>query len=266
MEYKNIKFEIKEHIAYLTLSRPEALNSLNHETTHELELIFDHIADDRIVLGVIITGEGKAFCAGTDITEITQETPGKSPNLSERFSDYVNGIHRIFSKIENFERPVIAAVNGFALGGGCELAMCCDLRIANSKAAFGQPEVNLGVMACYGGTQRLPKIVGVGMAKEMLYTGRMVKAIEAKEIGLVNRIVEPEELLNAAEEMMKTIISKGPLAVKYTKVCVNKGLEVSLAYGLEYEKNMIGIILSTDDAMEGINAFMEKRTPNYQNK
>ena len=232
MNYKHIKYQAKDNIAYLTLSRPQALNSLNGELVDELGSVFEDLANDRRILGVIITGDGKAFCAGADITEILKERPGKSANVSERFSDYVDVVHRVFNKIENYERPVIAAINGFALGGGCELTMCCDIRIASTKAVFGQPEVRLGVIPCYGGTQRLPKLVGAGMAKEMMYTGRMVKAEEAKAIGLVNRVVEPESLLKETEEMMKNIVSMAPMAVKYTKVCINKGMEVSIEYGL----------------------------------
>lgn len=266
MDYKNTKLEIKENVAYLTLTRPEALNALNSTTVKELESIFDLLASDRNVWGVIITGEGKGFCAGADITEILAERPGASANPSERFSDYVDGVQRTFNKIENYERPVIAAVNGYALGGGCELSLSCDIRIASTKASFGQPEVNLGVISCYGGTQRLPKVVSIGLAKEIMYTGRIVKAAEAKEIGLVNRVVEPENLLQEAEELMKTIVSKAPIAVKYTKACINKGLEVSLAYGLEYEKNMVGLCLATDDGREGIDAFINKRAANFKNK
>lgn len=266
MEYQNIKVEVKDNIAFLTLVRPKALNALNERTMHELEAAFDHFANDRNILGVIITGEGRAFCAGTDITEITATKPGRSENLSERFCDHVVNVHRIFGKIENFERPVIAAVNGFALGGGCELALCCDIRIASTKAVFGQPEVDLGLIPCYGGTQRLPKVVNVGIAKEMMYTGRKVSASEAKEIGLVNKVVEEENLLKEAEELMKTIISKAPIAVKYAKACINKGMEVSLEYGLVYERNMIGLCLATEDGIEGINAFIEKRKPDFKNK
>jgi Enoyl-CoA hydratase/carnithine racemase len=266
MEFKNLKFEVKENIGYLILTRSEALNALNAITVKEIESVFDQLANDRSILGMIVTGEGKGFCAGADITEILAERPGASENPSERFSDYVDGVHRTFNKIENYDRPVIAAINGFALGGGCELSMSCDIRIASTKAVFGQPEVNLGVVACYGGTQRLPRLVGVGVAKELMYTGRMVKAIEAKQIGLVNKVVEHEDLIKEAEEMMKTIVSKAPIAVKHTKTCINKGLQVSLAYGLEYEKNAVGLCLATDDSREGINAFIEKRTANFKNK
>lgn len=266
MNYSNITFQVNDKIAKVTLSRPEALNSLNSETVSELESIFDFLANDRNILGVIVTGEGKAFCAGADITEILKEDPGSSENLSERFGDYVDVVHRVFNKIENYPRPVIAAVNGFALGGGCELAMCCDIRIASSRALFGQPEVKLGVIACYGGTQRLPKIVGAGIAKEIMYTGRTVKAEEAMAIGLINRVVDHDHLLKEAEALMRSIISNAPIAVKYTKACINKGLEVSIDYGLVYEKNMVGLCLASDDSREGITAFMEKRQPDFKNK
>lgn len=265
MDHQNVKVEAHENMAIVTLARPKALNALNAQTIAELESIFDDLSQDRTILGVIITGQGRAFCAGADITEIRQERPGQSQNLSERYGDYIQDVHRTFNKIENFSRPVIAAVNGFALGGGCELAMCCDFRIANTQTVFGQPEVDLGLIACYGGTQRLPKIVNVGMAKEIMYTGRKIGAQEAKEIGLVNRVVEDDRLLAEAKELLKTIVSKAPIAVKYTKTCINKGLEVSLEYGLVYEKNMMGLCLATDDSREGITAFLEKRSPEFRN-
>ena len=266
MSYENLIFETKGNVAYISLNRPQALNSLNGELFNELEAVFDYLYDDRNILGVIITGEGRAFCAGTDITEILEVPVGKSENAPERIGDHLVDVHRVFNKIENYERPVIAAINGLALGGGCELAMCCDIRILSSKAAFGQPEVALGVIACYGGTQRLPKIVGPGIAKEIMFTGRTVKAEEAKQLGWANQVVEPEELLNAAQAMMDVILAKAPIAVKYTKNCINKGQEVSLAYGLEYEKDKASLCMATKDLQNGIQAFLEKRAAVFQNK
>lgn len=161
---------------------------------------------------------------------------------------------------------MIAAVNGYALGGGCELAMCCDIRIASSYAVFGQPEVNLGVIACYGGPQRLPRLVGTGIAKELLFTARNVKADEAARIGLVNKVVEPENLMSESLNMMKLIVSKAPIAIKYTKICVNRGYEISLDYALELEKNYVAMCATTEDSKEGGLAFFEKRPAAFKNK
>lgn len=171
-----------------------------------------------------------------------------------------------FQAIDDLEKPVIAAVNGYALGGGNEIAMACDIRIASTKAVFGQPEVNLGVMPCFGGTQRLPRLVGYGIAKELIFTARQVKADEAYRIGLVNKVVEPEELLPAAKEMMATILTKAPLAIAMSKVAINKGKDLDMVDGLELERNCNGLLFSTQDKNEGVSAFIEKREAKFTGK
>ena len=188
------------------MNRPKALNALNDQTLDELERLFTAIEKDREVLGVILTGEGRAFVAGADISQMS----GYGVEEGRLYSDRAQ---KLFNKIEILEKPVIAAVNGFALGGGCELAMSCDIRIASEQAIFGQPEANLGLMPCFGGTQRLPRLVGTGIAKELIYTCRQVKAQEAKEIGLVNKVVPAESLLGEAKIMMAMILSKSPIAI-----------------------------------------------------
>ena len=264
MEYKNIIVEIRNHIAYITLNRPQAMNSLSIPLLRELSQALDELELRQEVLGMILTGSGKAFCAGADLTGDYVVSAALDP--LENCKDKTRWIHGIFNKLENFPRPVIAAVNGYALGGGCEISLCCDIRIASEKAAFGQPEVGLGVIACYGGPQRLPRLVGAGKAKELLYTAKKISAAEASEIGLVNKVVPPEELLSEAQSMMESIIAQAPIAVKYTKVCVNRGLEMPLDYALELELNMVALCLNTNDCKEGIAAFREKRAPQFQNK
>lgn len=264
MEYRNICLDVQESIAIIKLNRPKAMNSLSTALLTELDNAFTLLERDRTVLGVILTGEGRAFCAGADL--ISKGDENASPNLGERFHDQMTWIHGIYNKIENFSRPVIAAVNGYALGGGCELSMVCDFRIASERAVFGLPEVGLGVMACYGGPQRLPRLVGSGMAKEMLYTGRKISAQEAKEIGLVNRVVPDEVLMDEVIAVMEEICKNAPISVKMTKLCVNRGLELPLDYALEFERNMLPICMGTQDAKEGVQAFGEKRKPVFQNR
>ena len=179
---------------------------------------------------------------------------------------YSDRAQRLFDKIEILEKPVIAAVNGFALGGGCELSMSCDIRIASEKAIFGQPEVNLGLMPCFGGTQRLPRLVGTGIAKELIYTARQVKADEAKAIGLANKVVPAEKLIDEAKAMMNTILSKSPIAIGFCKAAINRGVDTDLRNGLEIEKECWSVVFGTKDRVEGINAFLEKRDPKFPNK
>ena len=211
------------------------------------------------VLGVIITGEGKGFVAGADISQMNGYG-------AEEGRNYANRAQTLFNKIEGLEKPVIAAVNGYALGGGCELSMSCDIRIASEKAVFGQPEVNLGLVPCFGGTQRLSRLVGTGIAKEMIFTARQIKADEAKAIGLVNKVVAPEALLDEAKAMMGGIISKAPMAVRYAKVAINKGVNMDLMNGLELEKDVAALAFASEDAKEGTAAFLAKRPAVFQNK
>lgn len=259
LSLENVKVNIEENVAIVTMSRPKALNALNNQTLEELDAIIESISVDKSILGVIITGEGKGFVAGADIAQMR-------PYKAEEGRNYAEYAQSVFNKIEALGKPVIAAVNGYALGGGCELSMSCDLRIASEKAVFGQPEVNLGVIPCFGGTQRLPRLIGSGRAKELIYTGRMVKADEALLMGLVNKVVPAEELLTEAKNMMKGIISKAPMAIKYAKIAINKGADLDLANALELEKDLAALTFASEDKDEGMAAFLEKRTAKFDNK
>lgn len=258
-EFERIKLEINSGVGIITMCYPKVLNALSNKTLEELSEAVDIVEKDKSVLGLIITGEGKAFVAGADISQM-------QPYGAEEGRNYADFAQSIFNKIENLGKPVIAAINGYALGGGCELAMSCDIRIASEKACFGQPEVNLGVIPCFGGTQRLSRLVGTGIAKELIFTGRMIKAEEAKAIGLVNKVVAPEELLKEAIEMMELIKTKAPLAVKYSKVAINRGIDLDIFNGLELEKDLAAITFGTEDKQEGMNAFLEKRKAEFKNK
>ena len=258
-EVENIRVERDGNIVVITMNRPKALNALNDQTLEELDRVFTCLEEEREVLGVIITGEGKGFVAGADISQM--QSYG-----SEEGRNYANRAQTLFNKIEALEKPVIAAVNGYALGGGCELSMSCDIRIASEKAIFGQPEANLGVIPCFGGTQRLPRLVGTGIAKELIYTGRQVKADEAKAIGLVNKVVLAEALLDEAKAMLAVITAKAPMAIRYSKVAINRGMDVDLRAGLELEKDLAAITFGTEDKQEGMDAFLAKRPAEFHNK
>lgn len=260
MSYKNILFEIKNKIAYITINRPDKLNALNSETFNELHDAFIKANEDQGVVGVILTGSGeKAFVAGADITELAVQTPVTAKEFALR-SEVV------LCYIERMSKPVIAAVNGFALGGGCELTMACHMRVASESAKFGQPEVNLGLIAGNGGTQRLPRLVGKGRAIELLCTGDMISAEEAYRIGLANKITKKEELILTCEKVLNTIASKAPVAVKLTLEAVQSGMEMTLAEGLNFEANLFGLVFSTDDMKEGTKAFIEKRKADFKGK
>lgn len=256
---KNLMVEVKDKVCIITMNRPKALNALNNDTLKELSQIIDIVSEKEEILGIIITGEGKAFVAGADIRQMQNYKSEEG----RKYAGYAQGV---FDKIEELEKPVIAAVNGYALGGGCELAMSCDIRIASEKAIFGQPEVNLGVIPCFGGTQRLSRLVGTGVAKELIFTGRQVKAEEAKAIGLINKVVLSEVLLEEAMKMMDEIIKKAPIAVRYAKVVINKGIDMDLKNALELEKDIAGLTFATIDKQEGMDAFIEKRKPIFKNK
>ena len=260
MAYKNILFEVKDRIAYVTINRPQVLNALNIETVEELSKVFSEIEKYEKVASVILTGAGeKAFVAGADINELA-----KLDALGGReFS--LNG-QRIFNQIENLDKPVIAAVNGFALGGGCELALACTLRVAAETAKFGQPEVNLAIIPGYGGTQRLARLVGKGRALEMVLTGNMVSAEEAYRIGLVNRVAPLSELMDEAKKLAETIMFKGPLAIKLAMVAINQGLQMSLQQGLQLEASLFGLACATEDMKEGTSAFLEKRKAAFKGR
>jgi enoyl-CoA hydratase len=253
-----IKVVDSNNIRILTISRPEALNALNRQVFDELDKAFSEIIQSRDLLGVVLTGDGeKAFVAGADIKEFTSLTPTEAFELSRRG-------HALFKKIENCPKPVIAAINGFALGGGCELAMACHLRIASQNAKFGQPEVNLGLIPGYGGTQRLAQLVGRGKALELMLTGEIISADEAKAIGLINHIVpNKEELLSLTLKILEKISRKAPIAIRYVIESVNAGYEYEEA-GYNAEAKNFSTCTTTKDFKEGTMAFLEKRQPNFK--
>lgn len=255
-----IKKEKIEKILLLKISRPEALNALNRDVLNSLEEELEKAKNDGEIGGIIITGEGeKAFVAGADIKEFSSYGPVEAYRMAQRGQE-------IFSKIENFPKPVLAAVNGFALGGGCELALSCHIRIASKGAKFGQPEVNLGIIPGYGGTQRLPRIVGMGRALELILSGRMIDAEEAFSIGLVNKVVEKEKLIEEAKKTLNGIIEKAPLALELALKSVISGMEMSKEDGLKLERSNFAILFSTEDMKEGVKAFIEKRKPDFKGK
>lgn len=259
-EYDNILFENKDGIGLITINRPKALNALNKDVFDELSPLLDEIASDSTIRVVIITGSGdKSFIAGADIAYML---PMSSPQGKE-WGEIGRGA---FNQIEQLPQPVIAAINGFALGGGCELAMACDIRIASEKAKFGQPEVSLGIIPGFAGSQRLPRLVGKGKAKELLFTADIIDAHEANRIGLVNKVVAPEDLMNTAMGMAKKIMKHGPYAVQLCKESVNVGIEVNLETGSQYEGTLFGITCATADKQEGMSAFLEKRKPSFIGK
>ncbi|MGA2224640.1 MAG: short-chain-enoyl-CoA hydratase [Syntrophobacteraceae bacterium] len=258
--YENILFEKENGIGIVTINRPKVLNALNAGTILELDRLFDEIARDDSIHAVIVTGSGeKAFVAGADIAEMASMSAIEGRNWGKL-------AQAVFNKLENLPQPVIAAVNGFALGGGCELAMACDIRIASEKAKFGQPEVTLGIIPGFAGTQRLPRLVGKGRAKELLFSGGMIDAAEAHRIGLANKVVTPEELIAAARDMAGIIMSRGPVAVRLCKAAVNEGLDMDLESGMAYEAEVFGLCFATADQKEGMSAFLGKRKANFVGK
>lgn len=263
MDLQYLEYEGREQIGIIRLNRPEVLNALNLGMILELGRLLEEIQREGKLRGVIITGNGRAFAAGADLSSKTDQ---QALSPTDAVIGNATCAQRVYSQIENFDLPVIAAVNGYALGGGCELAMCCDIRIASEKAVFGQPEVGLGVIACYGGTQRLPALVGMAKAKEILFTARKVDAKEALEIGLVNKVTSEELLMTEAIAMMERIAANAPIAVKYTKKCVNAGISEKNGIGMDLEKQYLAICSTTEDCMEGGRAFFEKRKPEFKNK
>ncbi len=254
---QNLKIDHSDGIITITVSRPEALNALNLKTLSELISALQQAYEDASHRGIIITGEGdKAFVAGADIKELAALTQDQAHAFAK------NG-HRLFKLIEDCPKPVIAAINGYALGGGCELAMACHIRIASERAKFGQPEVNLGIIPGYGGTQRLTQLVGRGKALELMMTGDMIGAQEAKAIGLVNHVVAPETLTTTTREMMERVLSKGPLAVSAVIRSVNAGYGFEKA-GYEAEAENFALCTTTNDFKEGTDAFIQKRKPQFK--
>ena len=257
---KNVLYEKKGAIAYVTLNRPKALNALNQQTWEDLRAAFEDAREDAEVRGVILTGAGdKAFIAGADIGELANVTAVEAQNSSS----YGQGV---LDLIEDLGKPVVAAVNGFALGGGCETAMACTIRVASENAKFGQPEVKLGVIPGGGGTQRLPRLVGKGRALQLILSGEMIGAQEAYRIGLVNEVVPAADLITRAEAILKQIFANAPIAVKFSLEAVNKGLETSLAEGLSLEAALFGLCAGTEDKKEGTQAFLQKRAAQFKGR
>lgn len=256
MPYDNLTLDVADRIAVLTVNRPDKLNALNDATIRELDLAIDEVRRRDDVGGVILTGAGRAFVAGADISELS----GQSPLEAKRRSAYGQAV---FDKFEQSPKPVIAAVNGFALGGGCELAMACHIRLASEGARFGQPEVKLGITPGYGGTQRLPRLVGRGHALQLLLTGEMIDAAEALRIGLVNRVVPAGELVDTARGLMQAILANAPLAVALCLEAVLRGAESSQDDGLNLEANHFAILSGTADMAEGMAAFLAKRPATF---
>ena len=256
----NVLYETKGPIAYVTVNRPEVLNALDSDTWGDLERAFEEALEDPGVRGVILTGAGeKAFIAGADISELAEITAVEAQK-SSRFGQSVLDL------IENLGKPVIAAINGFALGGGCELAMACTMRIAADTAKFGQPEINLGLIPGYAGSQRLPRLVGRGRALELLLTGDQISAEEAHRIGLVNKVVPAASLQAEAKTLATLLASKAPVAVRYILEAVAGGLEMKFADAQDYEATLFGLVSTTDDMREGTRAFLEKRKPDFKGR
>lgn len=259
MAYSSIIYEVNNNIAYITINRPKVLNALNDTVIDELEEVFTAIKHDDDIKAIIITGGCRAFVSGGDINQIAKLDLLKGKNAAQKAQS-------TFNLIENLGKPVIAAINGYALGGGCELAMACTLRVASTNAKLGQPEVNLGIIPGYGGTQRLPRLVGKGRALELILTGHIIDAKEALQIGLVNKITEPDNLMREAEDLAKTIINRSPIAIKCAIDAINRGLEVNLEEGLNIEADLFGLCCSTEDKNEGVKAFFQKRKPKFKGK
>jgi enoyl-CoA hydratase len=260
MEKEYVRCQIEEGIAVVTIDNQPALNALNALTLTQLDQTFDALAKNPEVQGVILTGGGeKSFVAGADISEFIQVQGDTAVRFMTRGQ-------RIFDKIEAFDRPVIAAVNGFALGGGNELAMCCDISIAAENAIFGQPETNLAIVPGYGGTQRLPRLIGPRKAKEVIFADERINAQEALRIGLVQRVVPKGQAVEEAKKLLKKIMGKGPVAIKMAKKAINEGLKISLREGLDLEAQCNAICFGTEDKDEGAKAFLEKRPAKFKGK
>jgi len=255
--YENLTLEIRDRVARVTVNRPKVLNALNEKTVREIHAVFSSLRENQDVGVVILTGAGeKAFVAGADINELAVMTPLQGEASSKLGQEALR-------EIETLGKPVIAAINGFALGGGCELALACHMRFASENAKLGLPEVGLGIIPGYGGTQRLPRIVGLGLALELITTGNMIDAQEALRIGLVNRVFPQAELIPACEKIAQTILSKGALAIGYALDAAIRGIETDLTQGLEREAGHFGLLAATHDMHEGLKAFLEKRKPNF---
>jgi len=260
MAFENLLYEVRDAIAFITFNRPKVLNALNRKTIEELRDALVAARDDATVRVLILTGAGeKSFVAGADISELAQQTPVNGKEFSLFWQS-------VFHLLETIGKPSISAINGFALGGGCELALSCSIRIASKTAKIGQPEVKLGIIPGYGGSQRLARLCGKGVSHELCLTGEMITAEEAQRIGLVNRVYEPAELLPAAETMAKKIIANAPIAVKYTMEAIERGVEMAQQEGLFLEATLFGLSCATEDMREGTKAFLEKRPAGLKGK
>lgn len=255
-----VKLEKQGHIGIMTISRPEALNALNSAVLTDLDAVIDQVEQDEEIYVAILTGDGRSFVAGADIGEMKEFSSADGKKF---------GVHggSVFLKLENMSKPVIAAVNGFALGGGCELSMACDIRLASDKARFGQPEVGLGITPGFGGTQRLPRIVGIAKAMELILTAKVIKAEEAKEIGLVSEVYPAEELMSKAMELANAICANAQIAVRESKRCIRMGMQTDIHTGSAFEAEAFGVTCGTEDKDEGMGAFLEKRAEkNFKNR
>ena len=260
MNYQTLLFELKDGIAFITINRPDKLNALNDQVMLDLGAAAERIATEPEIEGAILTGSGpKSFVAGADIGDLSRQGPFDGKARAQRGQ-------AVLRRLETCGKPIIAAINGFALGGGCELAMACHIRIASENAKFGQPEVKLGIAPGYGGTQRLPRLVGKGVALQLILTGEMIDAQEAYRIGLVNKIVPAADLLAESEKMMRGILAMGPLAVRLAMEAVDQGMEMTLDEGLLLEANHFGLLAATQDMKEGTTAFLEKRAAKFQGR
>lgn len=259
-DFKVLLVEKEDGIATVTINRPKVLNALNDQVFSELKQAFEMMEPDDEVKVVVITGAGdKAFVAGADIAMMSTHTFLQARELAYQGFKAQQSIAR-------FSKPTIAAINGFAFGGGCEIAMCCDIRIASEQASFGQAEMNLGIIPGGGGTQRLPRLVGMGIAKEMVFTGKPIDAKRAYEVGLVNRVVPHAELMNEVMKMAKTLMSKSSVTLKFAKTAMDLGIETDLETGLQIERELFAECFATEDMREGLNAFLEKRKPSFKGK
>ena len=257
--YQTIHYEKQDNIAIVTINRPEALNALNSTVITNLEQVVTTLENDRDIRCMILTGAGRSFVAGADIGEQCSLDLDGGRRWGQRGS-------ALMRRIEKLEFPTIAAVNGFALGGGCELALSCDIILASEKAKFGQPEVGLGITPGFSGTQRLPRRVGIAKAKELIFSGRMIESDEAKEIGLVNVVYAPEALMDGALEMAKSFAKNAPIAVKYAKACIDRGMQMDIDGGIACENELFAMCFATADQKEGMGAFLEKRTAAFRNR
>ena len=260
MPYENVNIEVRQAIGFIKINRPKALNALNSATLDDLLGAVGELACNGAVRVVVVTGEGnKAFVAGADIQEMQPMNPVEGMSFSQKG-------HAAISALERLDKPVIAAVNGYALGGGFEVALACDIIYASEKARLGFPEVTLGILPGFGGTQRTARLVGPARAKELIFTGRVITAQEAFDMGLINKVVADEQLMPQVEELASRILSAGPVGIRLAKACINRGLTMDIETGLDFEAEAFGLCFGTEDQKEGMTAFLEKRTPTYRGK